>query len=106
MRKQREKELEENKKFKRFRTAASSDSNKQQQQQHTNGVVKIDERDQEQMEINEYYEISSAMGDREKSELKFVPRAPLPKENLPMPIGRNHTRGAQITPIPQKGNLN
>lgn len=101
MRKQREKELEEKQKFKRFRTAASSDSNKQQ----TNGVVKIDDRDQEQMEINEYYEISSAMGDREKSELKFVPRAPLPKENLPMPIGRNHTRGAQITPIPQKGTI-
>ena len=54
--------------------------------------------------INEYYEVDEGgkVRGEKKEDLKFTPRPPPPKEYLPTPIGRNHTRGPKISPLAQK----
>lgn len=96
--KQREKELEEKNKFKRFKPTVRTTTT-------TNGEeVKSEYADESTMEINEYYEVDEGgkVRGEKKEDLKFTPRPPPPKEYLPTPIGRNHTRGPKISPLAQK----
>lgn len=106
IRNQRDKELEEKNKFKRFRPTTANENNNQQINSSRRGSTRVQPIDhhhmENHMEINEYYEIPSK--EQENSEkLKFIPHSVPLKENLPKPIGRKHTQGAKITPVTQKG---
>lgn len=107
IRKQREKDLEEKNKFKRFRATISSTNQTQNASRRASSQAQPqDHQSENHMEINEYYEISSREREKTGEQLKFIPR-PMPlKEILPKPIGRNHTQGARTTPTTQKGIFN